>query len=234
MRLIVAVAVLLLLGPHAAIAQPAGSLAVDPCAQPAQGAVTWEVGKPLAFTFCNPPEDVPFGYTVKVDGTTLIDRAFTKDEWTAVAGVKGYSTPPGIKLTAGVHTVSFYWHNAAGLISQPFNILVTVPESPACAFPLGAEAVSVFPTRWEQTTKAVGSRMRINYQLASKSPVREVQVRVDGVTVETQIGSVVDLKISGGMWFVQPPAGRHRLTVYARNDFGCTREVETPVGLNIK
>jgi hypothetical protein len=63
--------------------------------------------------------------------------------------------------------------------------------------------------------------MRVDYQLASHTPVTAIAVLVDGVVVATQAGT--DLTDSGGLWFAAPSAGSHPLAVQAVNVFGCER-----------
>lgn len=107
---------------------------------------------------------------------------------------------------------------------------------PACAAPLGAEAASVFVTRFDQTTKAPGSKMRLNYQLASKSPIIEVRAKMNGavVAVTRATGPGDTLNADGGIWFTQPGPGTYKLSVWVKNQYGCTRETAAPTDLIVR
>lgn len=74
--------------------------------------------------------------------------------------------------------------------------------------------------------------MRVNFQLASVSPIVEIQAKLNTVTVATVKGE--DLRDSAGVWFTTPATGSHKLQVSARNAAGCTKEVYSPVDLVVK
>lgn len=91
---------------------------------------------------------------------------------------------------------------------------------------------SVFVTRWEHTTGIPGSRMRVNYQLASAVPIVEVQARLVGKTVATIKGE--DLRDSAGIWFTTPASGRYALSVWVKDSNGCTRQSSSLIDLQVK
>ncbi len=91
----------------------------------------------------------------------------------------------------------------------------------ACAVPLGPESVSVVVTGWKATSGKPGSRMRVDYQLSSHTPITGIDVLLNGDAVKQQVGD--NLTDSGGMWFVAPDSGTYMLTLRAVNAFGCER-----------
>lgn len=102
---------------------------------------------------------------------------------------------------------------------------------PDCAVPLGADLPSVFVTRWTQS----GSQVSLGYQLASKTPILEIQAKVDGATVTTiPAGSGGNLTATGAVWLALPAKGTHKGSVWVRNQAGCTREALAPVDLRVK
>jgi hypothetical protein len=146
---------------------------------------------------------------------------------TDVGPVTQWTTPA---LTAGqtdFFMVTSYRTVVPGegpLISGPSNEVSTTigpaPPDPACLPPLGANAVSIFITKVEATTGAVGSRMRLNFQLGSPgSPVTRVQANLNGQPVgEPATGTAI-----GGLWFPTPlQAGTYALSLTAVNAAGCS------------
>lgn len=65
--------------------------------------------------------------------------------------------------------------------------------------------------------------MRVNYQLASHTPITTISVLVDGVTVSRIGADTASLTDSAGTWFTAPDVGSHALAVKAVNAFGCER-----------
>ena len=98
--------------------------------------------------------------------------------------------------------------------------------------PLGPEAASVVVTRWLATSGKPGSRMRVDYQLASKSPIVEIGVKLNAVPVAIVSGE--NLTSSAGTWFTAPAVGSYKLAVAVRNAFGCTREAVAPFNVVVK
>ncbi len=76
-------------------------------------------------------------------------------------------------------------------------------------------------TGWKATSGKPGSKMRVDYQLSSHTPVVEIDALLNGVAQQIQVG--LDLTDSGGMWFVAPASGTYALTVRAKNAYGCER-----------
>ncbi len=91
----------------------------------------------------------------------------------------------------------------------------------ACAVPLGAESVSAVVTGWKATSGKPGSKMRVDYQLSSNTPVTEIDAILNGVVQQIQVG--LNLTDSAGMWFIAPASGTYSLTVRAVNAYGCER-----------
>ena len=131
-------------------------------------------------------------------------------------------------LAVGSHTVEVRACNAEGCASAaPLAFTVQLGTPPPCT-----DIPSLFVTRWEHTTGKPGSKMRVNFQPASVSPLTEIEVKVNGAVVARITGS--DLRDTAGAWFTTPELGVHKLTVWAKNAAGCTREVFSPVDLVVK
>ena len=171
---------------------------------------------------------------VATDKPTHYEVRYNTDEFVNVG------TPPVVDgayvvslpvLAAGTHTVEV----------RACNVLPTDPSVKECAsaapvsFTLQlapqpcADIPSVFVTRWEHTTGKPGSRMRVNFQPASVSPITEIEAKINGQVVARIAGS--DLRDTAGVWLTTPAAGVYKLTVWAKNAAGCTREVFAPVDL---
>jgi hypothetical protein len=131
-------------------------------------------------------------------------------------------------LVVGQHLVDVRACYADGQCSDP-AALAFVLEQPA---PVCADVPSVFVTRWEHTTGKPGSRMRVNFQLASISPIVEIHAEVDSEVVARITGT--DLRDTAGVWFVTPGIGTHALRVFAKNAAGCSKEVDSLVPLVVK
>lgn len=104
---------------------------------------------------------------------------------------------------------------------------IEIPGPPQCA-----DVPSVFVTRWAATTGKPGSRMRVDFQLASISPITEIQARLKGDTYATITGT--DLRGAAGIWLTTPVPGTYDVTVWVKNAAGCTREAAAPVKLTVK
>jgi hypothetical protein len=130
-------------------------------------------------------------------------------------------------LVTGQHVVEVRACDAVSCSASGSALFLVEDPAPLCT-----DIPSVFITRWEMTTGKPGSRMRVNYQLASISPIVEVLAKVDGAMVAVSRGT--DLRDTAGLWFVTPPAGIHTLQVFVKNSAGCTKEVFSPVGLIVK
>jgi len=71
-----------------------------------------------------------------------------------------------------------------------------------------------------------GSRALANFQLASRSPVTKLAVRIDGVLQPDPIDG--DARNAGSVWFRVPPSGTHSLTLEAANKYGCVIQRTAP------
>ncbi len=88
-------------------------------------------------------------------------------------------------------------------------------------------------TRWKATSGKPGSRMTVDFQLGSKSPIVSAVAKLNGVTVSQTIkGS--NLSDVGSVWFYAPPIGSYVLSVEAANSFGCKGVGVSLVPLTIK
>ena len=99
---------------------------------------------------------------------------------------------------------------------------------PACTPPLGSQSIAIFPTALQKTgSGGAGSNARLDFQLASASPITHVAVRTKGANLETMDGA--NLTKLAGVWFRLPSmAETYPLSILASNAYGCTREVLTP------
>ncbi len=107
------------------------------------------------------------------------------------------------------------------------EVSTAVPAPDPCLPPFGPEVANVFVTGWQATSGMPGSKMRVNYQLASKSPIVEVAALLTGGALTKSVVAKTagtDLTSDAGVWFVTPTAGSYQLTVSVKNAFGCTRE----------
>jgi hypothetical protein len=133
-----------------------------------------------------------------------------------------------LTLPAGEHIAEVVscWADDNCSAAVPVTFVMQAP-APVCA-----DVPSVFITRWEHTTGKPGSRMRVNFQPASISPITEIEAKVNGAVVARIAGS--DLRDTAGVWFTTPASGSYKLQVWAKNSAGCTREVFSPVDLIVK
>jgi Fibronectin type III domain len=115
-------------------------------------------------------------------------------------------------------------------VSPPSNeVTTTIPAGvdPACLPPLGNRAIAIFPTALQKTgSGGAGTKARLDFQLASQSPIISVRVVSNGTALATMNGT--DLTSLAGMWFVVPTAlGAYPLSITASNLFGCTQQQST-------
>ncbi len=96
------------------------------------------------------------------------------------------------------------------------------PTDPACAPPLGPEAIALVVTGWVPTTGRPGSSMYLQGRIDSRSTITRAVVRINGQDVLPTITSGTSV---GRWWFPTPPSGTYSLSLYAENGYGCQREV---------
>jgi hypothetical protein len=149
-------------------------------------------------------------YTVTADVGNVTTASFTLPDGDYYFAVLAYrddptATPPHQESTPST------------------EVHLALQSRPDCVAPLGANAVSVFITKKEATTGAVGSRERLNYQLGSPgSPVVAVQPLLNGLPAGPGIRGV-DLTADGGIWFPTPSMpGTYALSLTVTNAAGCT------------
>jgi hypothetical protein len=178
----------------------------------------------------------PFRIAWDHDGANLTDFVVLRDgsEIAVLPGAIRELPATHIQtLSAGQHTyqVIARGRDADGAItvSGPATLLITATAVQTCS---GADALSVFVTRWEMTTGNPGSRMRVNYQLASASPVTRIEAKINGAVVAFAEGA--DLRETAGLWLTTPAPGVYKLQVFARNAAGCTRESFSLIDLQVK
>lgn len=126
---------------------------------------------------------------------------------------------------------------AGALVSGPSNevdAVIPVLVDPACTFPLGAQAIAIFPTALQHTgSGGPGSQVRLDLQLASPaSPITSLAIRAGGVDLATLRGT--DLTRLAGIWFPVPVVpGVYPLSVVAANAYGCTKDQSTPYRVTV-
>jgi hypothetical protein len=170
----------------------------------------------------------PIRFEVRFNAGTPAPVGMPRLEAQDVSGVtQAYAVSLPV-LIAGPNTVDVRACFDASECSEWAGITFTMEQSaPVCA-----DIPSLFITRWEHTTGKPGSRMRVNFQPASVSPMTEIEAKVNGAVVARITGT--DLRDTAGVWFTTPASGSYKLTVWAKNAAGCTREVFSPVDLVVK
>lgn len=113
-------------------------------------------------------------------------------------------------------------------ISGPSNEVTATLADTSCVPPLGANAISIFPTNLVRTgSGGPGSRARLDFQLASpNSPITRVSIRANTTEIALLTGD--NLTALAGLWFTMPtPRGTYPLTIQAANAVGCARVQST-------
>ena len=175
----------------------------------------------------NPATDVVTGYRLKY-GTAAGVYTMTVDTGGPVTILTVQNLTPGVRY---FFVVTAYNATAESGPSAEVNYMVPVVDD--CAFPLGAKAVSIFPTQLMLTgSKGAGSRARLDFQLGSSVPVVGVAVQTGGNALAAMTGT--DLTALAGLWFTVPPMGTYPLSVFATNIAGCSRTQSTPYVLTVK
>lgn len=175
---------------------------------------------------CDLPPGTPIADPVVVTPTTTLRIEWTDLEHAGrVCRLPGPLIPiPPTALPRCLAAPCPLYPVMMGAWSKPAHPTLTVAPTDlttACRPTVGAEAVSVFVTGVE--TGRPGGRALVRYQLASRSPVTRIRVRIDGVVQPNPV-IATDATQTGSVWFRVPPPGTHRLTVEATNAFGCVQE----------
>ncbi len=124
-------------------------------------------------------------------------------------------------------TVVAYGINGLTARSAEVTFTPPLPTVDTCAYPLGANAVSIFPTRITTTgSGGPGSKFRIDFQVGSLLPIQRVALRANGSDLAIMTGN--DLSALAGMWATVPrPPGVYAFSLNATNSIGCVREQST-------
>jgi hypothetical protein len=171
----------------------------------------------------------PIRFEVRYNAGTPASVGMPRLEAQDVSGVtQAYAASLPV-LNAGPNTVDVRACFDATECGEWSLALPFTMEQPA---PVCADMPSVFVTRWAMTSGKPGSRMRIDYQLASVSPIIQIRAKVAGTVVAVVTGT--DLRDSGGIWFTTPASGRYTLALEATNAAGCVKESLALVDLVVK
>jgi hypothetical protein len=171
----------------------------------------------------------PIRFEVRYNAGTPASVGMPRFEAQDVSGVtQAYAVSLPV-LNAGSNTVDVRACFDATDCGEWSLALPFTMEQPA---PVCTDIPSVFITRWEHTTGKPGSRMRVNFQLASISPIVEIHAEVNSEIIARIRGT--DLRDTAGIWFVTPGIGSHSLRVFAKNSAGCSKEVDSLVRLVVK
>jgi Fibronectin type III domain len=183
----------------------------------------------------NAPAENVTGYRLQY-GTTSGQPTVILD----VGNVTTVPLPTGlVPGTAYFFTVVAY--NAAGQVSAPstevaYTPAVVQPPPDPCSFPLGANAVQIFPTGALNKTGSggAGSKFFITFQAASpNSPIVYLSIRANGIDIPDSIGNADGapngrLTPIGSLWATMPSGpATYTFSVFARNAAGCTRDQST-------
>jgi hypothetical protein len=171
----------------------------------------------------------PIRFEVRYNGGVPAPVGMPRFETQDVPGVtQAYAVSLPV-LNAGSNTVDVRACFDVTDCGEWSSTLAFTLEQPA---PVCVDVPSVFITRWTMTSGKPGSRMRIDYQLASSSPIVQIQAKVAGVVVAVVGGT--DLRDSGGIWFTTPASGRYVLALEVKNAAGCVKEAVSLVDLVVK
>jgi hypothetical protein len=140
------------------------------------------------------------------------------------SGVAGYTVianpdPPERKTTLTV----------AGL---PYTLTQIGTMTDLCA-PGAAEAPTITYLRVMPTNPKSAQPMNPQYQLASKTAITNIVVRMNG-TIVGQLGpGATSLTSDGGQWFNAPARGTYVMTIEIANVYGCHRTTSN-IGVTVR
>jgi hypothetical protein len=176
-------------------------------------------------------------WDANTDGVTVGYRVFyglaPGDTTTGSVDAGNTTTATVQNLTPGIR---YYFvvraYNAAGDLGPPSNeVSLVLAGQGECDYPLGAKAVSIFPTKLTKTgSGGPGSKAYVQFQAASpNSPIQHLGLKTQGVEIAAQDGAPPAYLTSGGvLWFSIPAAsGTYPLSIVATNVAGCLRDQAT-------
>ncbi len=184
----------------------------------------------------NPPADQVTGYRLSY-GTAPGSHPTTID-----AGNVLTLTVTGLQPATTYYFVLVAYNATAVSGPTPEVVITTKPAAvDPCAFPLGANAIQVFPTHLQPTgSGGAGSNMALYFQVGSpNSPVTSVGVMANGVFLPPLPGSAnpitgPNLGSFGAQWFVVPTgSGTYPLVIAVNNGAGCARTQSTAFSVTV-
>ena len=184
----------------------------------------------------NPPTDLVTGYRLSY-GTVSGQHPTTID-----AGNVLTLTVTGLSPATTYYFV-LVAYNATGVSPPTPEVVVTTKPAVVdpCAFPLGTNAIQVFPTHLQSTgSGGPGSNMGLYFQVGSpNSPVTSVGVMANGVFLPPLPGTAnpitgPNLGSFGAQWFVVPTgSGTYPLVIAVNNVAGCARTQSTSFAVTV-
>lgn len=123
-------------------------------------------------------------------------------------------------------------YNSLGQQGPLSNEINFTPSDPKCAYPLGQNAVVIFPTKLVKTGSGnAGSLSEIYFVVSSpNSPINYLSIRANGIDIPDSImGPTIppaSLKPTLGSRFTVPPIPVN-YSIFATNAYGCQREQTT-------
>jgi hypothetical protein len=151
----------------------------------------------------------PTATTLRLSAVTCVD-----------VGTGSRCSAPLPAMPLGTHRLTLR-AVAASVSSTPLDVSVAITY-PACVFPTGASALSVFPVR----LLSAGNRSAIQFQLGSSVPVTNLAVLLQRGTEAPIAVARMDgdhLTGVGALWFDHPKvSGDYRVSIHAANQAGCS------------
>jgi hypothetical protein len=136
---------------------------------------------------------------------------------------------------AGTYFFVVEAYDATGALSGPSNEVswTSAPVDPACVFPTGKDAVLITVTAFQKTgSGGAGSRARLDFQVASPSPIVRVEIISGSRTLAHMDGT--DVGALAGIWFTVPSdSGAYPLALTATNAYGCGRVQPTAYSVTV-